>query len=115
MSWDRLVDTAQRTLTRTLASDRTITYTSSQGLGSVALTGRALFRAADPRTITLSSGEPEVQGELPTLGVDLAELPGGVTHQGDTVVVSGADGGTFTVARKIGDGEGTATLELEGT
>lgn len=113
MGFDELVDSAQRVLTRTLASTRTITYTSSQALGSVDLTRRALFRPRAPRVATLAGGENEVQGEVVLLGVALFDLPGGVANRGDTVVVSGTDGGTFRVANKIEDGEGTPDLELE--
>lgn len=113
MGWDDLVAGAQRALTRTLASSRTITYTSSTGLGSVDLTGRALFRPRAPRIITLQSGDNAVQGEYPALGVAVWDLPGGVCAQSDTVNVSGTDGGTFRVANKLEDGEGTLDLELE--
>lgn len=108
-----MVAGAQRALTRTLASSRTITYTSSTGLGAVDLTGRALFRARSPRVVTLESGDNVVQGEFPALGVAIWDLPGGVCEQNDTVQVSGTDGGTFRVRNKLEDGEGTLDLELE--
>lgn len=112
MNWDALVAGAQRALTRTLASSATITYASSQGLGTVDLTGRALFRRHAPRPVQLSSGEVSVQGDYPVLGVRLAELPGSACNQGDRVTV---DGQVFEVANKVEDGEGTLDLELQET
>lgn len=113
MNWDAIVRGARRTLTRALASSSTITYTSVQALGSVDLTGRALFRARAPRIVTLATGEAAVQGEQPELGVSVDDLPGGVCNQNDEVVIVGDGGGTFRVVHKLEDGEGALTLVLE--
>jgi hypothetical protein len=109
VNWDAIAASAQNALVRTLSSQRVITYTSAEGHGQVDLTGRALFRERAPRLITLETGEPSVQGEYPTLGVRVADLPGGVCNQRDIVVV---DGKSYEVMHKAEDGEGTPDLEL---
>ncbi len=114
MRWDKLVQGAQRVLSRTLAASATITYQSSTGLGTVDLTGRALFRARQPRNVQLDTGEVVMQGDYPWLGVIERYLPGGKCHRGDIVTVI-IDSVTteYRVAQRNEDGEGSLDIELE--
>lgn len=96
-------------MTRLFKSDHEIFYTS--GLTTVELTGRARFRVG-PREVTLSTGEVVVQAQVPILGVDVDELPGGRAQEGDLVSIVGRDGGDFRVVGKTVDPHGLAELQL---